>query len=279
VVDFANERAASLLRRKTVFVSRAREECAELGAELETRGAQVIASPLLRFALPEDLVPLDAALKRLGEFDWWLITSRHAVDFAAARSCAIGAPLAQLVRGACVSAVGTATAEAARRAGIAVEYVAKHQSAAGLQDELASRVAGKRILLLRSNLADSALPTSLAARGAQVSDVICYRTLPPGAEEQKRLAAISWQRVDAAVFFSPSAIRHLAEAIGPQKMKEATSESVSVAAGPTTAEAARHHGFNRCVEAEEPSPAAILSALETWFASRQSHKMTGVHPG
>jgi uroporphyrinogen-III synthase len=279
VVDFANERAESVLHGKTVFVSRAREECAELSAELETRGAQVIASPLLRFALPEDLVPLDTALGRLGEFDWWLITSRHAVEFAVARSYAIGAPLAQLVRGACVGVVGTATAEAARRAGIAVACVAKQQSAVGLQDELASQVAGKRILLLRSNLADSVLPRWLAARGAEITDVICYRTLPPGEEEQKRLAAVSWQRVDAAVFFSPSAIRHLAEAIGPQKMKEATSESVSVAAGPTTAEAARRHGFHQCVEAEEPAPPAIISALEAWFANRQSRKMTGVHPG
>src|SRR6202040_649760 len=113
---------------------------------------------------------------------WWLITSRHAVDFAVARSYAIGAPLSQLARGACVGVVGTATAEAAHKAGMAVEYVAKHQSSAGLKDELASQMAGKRILLLRSNLADSALPTSLAAQGAQVTDVICYRTLPPGDE-------------------------------------------------------------------------------------------------
>jgi len=283
VVDRADGRAESALRRKTIFVSRAREQCSDLCAHLESRGAQVIASPLLRFALPEDLVPLDAALQALGEFDWWLITSQHAVEFAAARCYTLGAQLAELARVVRVGAVGVATAEAACRAGIAVEYVAKQQSGAGLAEELAGKVACKRVLLLRSNLADSALPTSLAARGAEITDVIAYRTLPPADEERKRVTEISWEHVDAAIFFSPSAIRHLADAIGAEKMREVSGNAVSVAVGPTTAEAARKHGFVRCVQAEEPSPAAVVRALEECFAHRQSQsqsqKMTGAHRG
>jgi uroporphyrinogen-III synthase len=283
VVDRVDERAASALRSKTIFVSRAREQCSDLCAHLESSGAQVIASPLLRFALPQDLVPLDAALQALGEFDWWLITSQHAVEFAAARCHALGAQLAELAHVVRVGAVGVATAEAARCAGIAVEYVAKQQSASGLAEELAGKVARKRVLLLRSNLADSALPTSLAARGAEVSDIIAYRTLPPADQVRKRLTEISWEHVDAAIFFSPSAIRHLAEAIGAEKMKEISAKAVSVAVGPTTAEAARKHGFERCVQAEEPSSAAVAHALEECFAHRQaqsqSQKMTGAHRG
>lgn len=283
MVDRVDERAASALRSKTIFVSRAREQCSDLCAHLESSGAQVIASPLLRFALPQDLVPLDAALQALGEFDWWLITSQHAVEFAAARCHALGAQLAELAHVVRVGAVGVATAEAARRAGIAVEYVAKQQSASGLAEELAGKVACKRVLLLRSNLADSALPTSLAARGAEVSDIIAYRTLPPADQVRKRLTEISWEHVDAAIFFSPSAIRHLAEAIGAEKMKEISAKAVSVAVGPTTAEAARKHGFERCAQAEEPSSAAVAHALEECFAHRQaqsqSQKMTGAHRG
>ena len=283
MVDRVDERAASALRSKTIFVSRAREQCSDLCAHLESSGAQVIASPLLRFALPQDLVPLDAALQALGEFDWWLITSQRAVEFAAARCRALGAQVADLAHVVRVGAVGVATAEAARCAGIAVEYVAKQQSAPGLAEELAGKVAGKRVLLLRSNLADSALPTSLAARGAEITDVIAYRTLPPADQVRKRLTEISWEHVDAAIFFSPSAIRHLADTIGAEKMKEISAKAVSVAVGPTTAEAARKHGFERCVQAEEPSSAAVAHALEECFTHRQSQtqsqKMTGAHRG
>jgi uroporphyrinogen-III synthase len=273
------DRSASSLLQKTVFVSRAREESASLCSMLESRGARVIASPLLRFALPEDLVPLDSVLKMLGEFDWWLITSQHAVEFAAARSQALGAKLTQLTRGVRVGAIGSATEKAARQIGVEVGYVAKHQSGAGLAEEIAARLAGKRVLLLRSNLADSSLPASLAREGAEVTDVIAYRTLPPDQEEKNRLTSIAWEHVDAAVFFSPSAIRHLAEALGAEKMKKVYVSTVSVAVGPSTAEAVRRQGFERCTQAEEPSSGAIASSLEEWFANRQSHKMTGVNRG
>ena len=269
----------STLRQKIIFVSRAREESAELCSELESRGARGIASPLLRFESPEDLVPLDAALQGLGEFDWWLVTSRHTIEFAAVRSHALGLSLAKLSRGVCVGVVGPATEKAAREAGLQVEYVARQQSAAGLAEELAAQVAGHRVLLLRSNLADSSLPVLLASRGAEVTDVIGYRTLPPIDEEQGYLKLIAWESVDAAIFFSPSAIRHLVEIIGADKMKTLCASAVSVAVGPTTAEAARSHGFERCVQAEDPSASAIAHALEEWFAHRQSHKMTGVQRG
>jgi uroporphyrinogen III methyltransferase/synthase len=269
----------SPLRQKTIFVARAREEAAELCGELESRGAQVLAAPLLRFALPEDLVPADSVLKTLGEFDWWLITSQHAVEFAALRTHALGISLAKATRGIRVGVVGTATEKAAREAGIAVEYVARHQSAAGLAAELGAQVAGRRVLLLRSNLADASLPVLLASRRAEVTDVVSYRTLPPDEDEKKRLAAIAWESVNAAVLFSPSSIRHLAETIGADKMKQVCTSALAVAVGPTTAEAARRQGFDRCVQAEDPSPGAIANALQEWFAHRQSQKMTGANPG
>jgi uroporphyrinogen-III synthase len=261
---------------KVVFVSRSREEARELCDALESSGGSVIAASLLRFALPEDPVTMDATLKSLRKFDWWLITSRRAVEFAAARRRAIGDPLAEIVKGVRVGVVGTATAKAARAAGIAVAYVARQQSAVGLAEELAEKVAGKRVLLLRSNLADSALPASLAKSGAEVTDVIAYRTLPPDEEEKRRLASIAWENVNATVFFSPSAIRHLANAIGTEKMRKAARRALCVAVGPTTADAARQLGFERCVQAEEPSAAAVVSALEESFANRRSRKVMGV---
>ncbi len=267
------------LSQKAVFVSRAREESAELCNELESRGALVLAAPLLRFALPEDLVPADSVLRTLGEFDWWLITSQHAVEFAAMRTRALGISLPEATRGIRVGVVGTATEKAAREAGIAVEYVAKQQSAAGLATELAAQVAGKRVLLLRSNLADASLPVLLASRQAEVTDVVSYRTLPPDEDEKERLAAVPWKGVDAAVFFSPSSIRHLAEAIGVDKMKQVCASTLAVAVGPTTAEAARRQGFDRCVQAGDLSSGAIAEALQEWFAHRQSQKMTGANPG
>jgi len=265
---------AASLTGKTVFISRAREESPELCKALESQGARIFAEPLLRFAPPEDSTVMDIALAKLGEFDWWLLTSRHAVEFAVLRSRVLGRSLKALSGRVQVAAVGSATASAAQAAGLQLSYSAHQQSGAGLAAELALRVAGKRVLLLRSSLADSALPQALAAGKAVVTDVIAYRTLGPDDDAKSRLASRSWGNIDAAIFFSPSAIRNLAEAIGPERMKIVIS-CLSVAIGPTTAEAARQIGFTRWVQAQEPSLEAILAALDEGLEANAAQRTTG----
>ena len=217
---------------------------------------------------------MDAALSKLGEFDWWLITSRNAVEFAASRSRALGKSLKELAGRVFVGAVGSATANAAQAAGLQVSYAAHQQSAAGLATELALRVAGKRVLLLRSSLADSSLPRLLSESGAQVTDVVAYCTLGPDDATKTRLVAVPWATIDGTIFFSPSAVQNLAEAIGVEQMKAATN-SLCVAVGPTTAGAARQMGFLCCVASQEPSLEAIIEALHAGLAASASQKATG----
>ena len=271
------EPAVLSLAGKTVFVSRARQESPELFKTLESEGASVVAEPLLRFAPPEDTTVIDAALSKLGEFDWWLITSRHAVEFVSSRSRALGRPLSDLAGRVLVGAVGSATSNAAQAAGLKVSYAAHQQSGSGLAAELALRVAGKRVLLLRSNLADSSLPRALAAHQAQVTDVVAYCTIGPNAAAKARLASLAWGLVDAAIFFSPSAIRNLVDAIGQEKIKT-LANCVAVAIGPTTADALKETGFARSVQAEEPSLESIVAALHAGLAVLASQKLGGARP-
>jgi uroporphyrinogen-III synthase len=263
------------LTGKAVFVSRAREESPELCRVLESEGAGVIAEPLLRFAPPEDSTAVDAALRNLGEFDWWLMTSRHAVDFAVKRSRAIGSPLKTLAGRVLIGAVGGATANAAHSAGLRVSYAAHQQSAAGLASELALKLAQKRVLLLRSNLADSSLPQALAKSGASVTDLIAYYTLAPDDKTKARLVSVTWAEVHAAIFFSPSAIHNLLASIGPELMHQVTDFVVSVAVGSTTAEAARQAGFRHSFQAEQPSLESIMAALHAGLRASPPPKMTG----
>src|SRR5262249_55702394 len=146
------------LTGKSVFVSRAREESPELCRVLESQGAAVVGEPLLPVSPPEESTLIDAALTRPRGLAKWVITKRHAVEFVAFRSRALGRTLKELSGHVQIGAVGSATSNAAHRAGLQVSYAAHQQSGAGLAVELAPRVAGKRVLLLRSSLADSTLP-------------------------------------------------------------------------------------------------------------------------
>jgi len=263
------------LNGKAIFVSRAREESPELCRVLESEGAKLITEPLLRFAAPEDTTSIDVALQNLAEFDWWVLTSRHAVEFAALRGRVLKRSLKELAGQVRIGAIGSATSRAAQAAGLQVSYAAHEQSSAGLAAELALSLAGKRVLLLRSNLADSSLPQALAKSGSQVTDLIAYYTLGPDDATKARLESLDWGGVDSAIFFSPSAIQNLALAVGPERWKVLANSLLAVAIGATTAEALRQSGVPRCVQAQQPSLEEIIAALHAGLAISPSHKIMG----
>ncbi len=78
------------LAGKSIVITRAPEQAAELIGSLERLGAEVVLLPMVRFAVPEDLASLDGAIGRLAEFDWILFTSQNAVRFFAVRQSELG---------------------------------------------------------------------------------------------------------------------------------------------------------------------------------------------
>lgn len=256
------EARESALAGRSILVTRARHQSRELCRELAARGARAIAVPMLRFALPQDTGSLDGALRNLAQFAWWLLTSQNAVEFAVMRGAQIGVDVAEAARGVPVAAVGPATAEAARQAGILVQRVAREPIGVKLAEEFAEELRGEKVLLLRSDLADSRLPAKLREIGAQVSDVIAYRTLPPGERELQALGEVRWSEAAAALFFSPSAVRHFVGAVGLPVLRREAKHLLFVAIGPVTLEVIREFGFERTAQARDASVPAIVGALE-----------------
>jgi uroporphyrinogen-III synthase len=225
---------------------------------------------MVRFALPEDTAELDGTLRRIGEYDWWLLTSQNAVQFAAKRAAALGIELAKTAGSVNIAAVGSATAAAAERYGLRTSCIAKTHSE-GLAQELAEKVCGKRVVLLRSELADESMPAVLREHGAEVTEAVAYRVLPPEEREQRKLREMNWQRVDAAIFFSPSALKAFVDAIGTSRVHELCDEIIFVAIGPTTAGAIRERGFPRKVQAEDTTNEAAVNALEVYLRRAEAH--------
>src|SRR5258708_37620933 len=135
--------------------------------------------PLVAFADPEDFAPLDAAIAQIEQFDWIIFTSAQAVRAVLNRSIALKKPLIRAGSKVQVASVGPVTAEAARQAGFPVEYIAETHTGAALAKELGERLRGTRVFLPRSNRANPDLPPALERYGAEVTEVIAYRTLRP----------------------------------------------------------------------------------------------------
>jgi uroporphyrinogen III methyltransferase/synthase len=255
------------LAGKRVVVTRAAEQAEGLGAELERLGAEVVYLPLVRYEPLENNQPLDEVLWNLAEFDWLILTSQNAVRFLTARRETLPGRSAALTK---IAAVGTATADAAQAAGWDVDFVSSRATGEALAQELGERVRRKRVLLPRSDRARPDLPEALRRAGAEMIEVVAYRTVfadlrnSPGAEILRN------GRVDVITFASPSAFQGLVQAFGAGRMRELAEISVFAAIGPTTAGAIRDAGLPVRVQAEESSAGALAQAIAEHFEKQKT---------
>jgi uroporphyrinogen III methyltransferase/synthase len=252
------------LAGKRIVVTRAPEQAQALVHELERFGAEVILLPAVAFESPLDSGPLDRALGELSAFDWVLFTSQNAVRFVSSRLEQIG--LEKIVQR--VAALGPATAEAAREQGFSVDYVAASHTAHGLANELQASLKGCRVFLPCSDRGDRQIGNDLRDVGAQVTDVIAYRTVAPEAPDHTILESIRGGKVDVIIFASPSAFHNLAGFLGVSHLVK-LAESVQYAAiGPTTARSMRESGVRVHIEAEEASAVGLADAIVKHYEDR-----------
>jgi uroporphyrinogen III methyltransferase / synthase len=253
---------AQPLAHKRIVLTRAPEESADLVRALESLGAEVILLPTVAFAPPKDWQKLDDKLRRLDAFDAILFLSKNAVRYIFERCAQLGIKCEMVGSpNRFIAAVGPATAQALTEKGLRVNYVAKNHTGESLVRELGQSLAGRRVLLPRSDRGDDRVATALREIGATVTEVIAYRTAAPAALDPAILARVRGGEVDAVVFASPSAFHNLRDSVGPEKIAQLSARVQFVAIGPTTARAIRESGARVAIEAEEASAASLAAAL------------------
>jgi uroporphyrinogen III methyltransferase / synthase len=258
----------SSLSGKTVVVTRAADQAAELVSAIAAEGAQVVLFPLVSFAAPADWGPLDAQLSQLGSFDAILFLSKNAVRYVAERSRTRGISWDfSCAHRPLIAAVGRGTRAAALREGIIVDYVAKNQNAESLVRELGSSLAGRSVFVPRSDRGDEDLSRALAEVGARATQVVAYRTTAPEHPDGVILERIRRPEVDALLFASPSAFAHLCDLIPAGELASLSLKIRFAAIGATTARAMREAGVTVAIEASEPSAAGVTRALARYYQS------------
>ncbi len=243
---------------RRVLVTRARERAGELCAALAARGAAPVRVPLLAFGPPPDAAALAAAFARVDAYDWLVLTSATALRFAPTLA----------LRRARVACIGSATAAAARRAGleVAVEPLGRStpsELVAGMA--AVARLGGAQILFPCAEHAREELPAALEATGARVERVVAYRTTAP-ADAAAVLRKALAQPLDAVTFTSPSSVRHLFELLGEQRALELARSARFAAIGPTTRAELAARGVTRVVVSERQTGEDLARALEAAFA-------------
>ena len=260
------ESGPSPLAGKRVVITRAALQSSDLFDKLKHRGAIPVVLPLVSFTPPDDYAPLDAALRRWKQFDWCIFTSAFAVQSVALRAAKFGRNLGKGGAPPNVAVVGPATKDKAEKAGFFVEHQAQTHLGVALAQELGDRVHNKYVLLPRSDRANPDLPSALRALGADVTEVVAYKTLRPTAADHETIERVAKGEADAVLFFSPSAVHTFVDLVGRERVKALQARMAMASIGPVTAAALRDAGIQRVVTAPEATSDAVVTALEGCFA-------------
>ncbi len=210
-------------------------------------GAEPVEVPVIEIQPPASYDALDTSLRKLETYDWLILTSANAVQVLAERAAASGIVFA--VKSPQVAAVGNATAEAARQAGLTVAVIPDAYVAEGLVSLLGQRVHGKRVLLARAAVARDVIPAALRAFSAFIDVVDAYQNvIPEGAPERLRRALDA--RIDAATFTSSSSATHLAEVARAAGVGFPFAGVPAISIGPITSATLRDLGWTPAAESE-----------------------------
>jgi uroporphyrinogen-III synthase len=263
---------------KRIVITRAAAQSEALARELAALGAFPVVVPLVAFAEPEDFALLDEAIAEIHRFDWMILTSAQAVRALIKRCQNLKRSLVRPDAKLRIGCVGPVSAEAARQAGLRVEYVAETHNGVGLAEELGNRLQGAKVFLPRSDRANPGLPAALKLHGAEVTEAVAYRTLRPSVVDERNLRQVADGTADAVLFFSPSAVQHFAELLGDGQLRALQDKLAITAVGPVTANALSESGVSRAVVAADTTAAAVIESLEKYFGEAGKAAPAGVKP-
>ncbi|MFQ5817310.1 MAG: uroporphyrinogen-III synthase [Terriglobia bacterium] len=253
-----------LLGRRIV-ITRTREQARSLRAALEAQGAVVHELPTIALAPPPSWQPLDAALCRLGSYDWVVFTSANGVENFFARLKRAGKNAHALAQ-AKLAAIGPATAEALRRQGVVADVVPREFRAEGLVAAFGRvRWRGKRVLVARAAAAREVLPRELQRRGARVDVVAVYQTVLAVKSRQAARKLFAKQRPDIITFTSSSTARNFAALLGRRQARRVLRDMAIAAIGPVTAATVRRLGWRVAVTSNPHTIPALVRAIVGYF--------------
>jgi len=253
---------------RRVVVTRARAQAGELSVELERLGAEVLEFPTIEVRPPEDLGPLDAAIHDLDSFDWLVFTSVNGVEAFVERLGRHGLDLRAAPRGAKIAAIGPATAERVREAGLRVDVVPREFRAEALIEELAAGgLAGEKVLIPRARVAREILPEKLREFGFEVVVPPAYESVLASERKDELARRLEAGEVDCVTFTASSTVENFVGAFGEGDARRLLGGTRVVCIGPITAETARGHGIRVDAEAGEYTILGLVEAVADLFAA------------
>ena len=248
---------------KRVLVVASVQQSNQLSQLLRGCGALPVELPILEVELAPNSEELDQAVRNLEDYQWLIFTSIDGVEAFFQRLFTQNHDVRRLVH-LRVGAIGPTTAKALEERGVKADYVPLKYSVKGFLGGLTRKdLGGCRVLLPRSDRAGKMLAAGLARLGAQVHEVVAYRTIVnvEAVSEGKQL--LSSGEVDVVSFTNPSTVAHFVSAL---KMEvDVVNRALVACIGPKTEAAASKAGLRVDIVAREHTVRGLLEAMEGHF--------------
>jgi uroporphyrinogen III methyltransferase/synthase len=236
---------------------------ADFAAKIICRGGNSIEFPTMKIKPLTESNEFLRAVARLqrAEFDWVIFTSANGVNifFEALQGLSKDA---RIFGPAKIAAIGSETAVTLSEFGIKADFVPTVFTGEQLGKQLMcfTSLRGKKVLLLRSQVASMELVELLERAGADVLDAAIYTAIEQKSESNWLIERIGRGEIDWLTFASPSSARMFFEQV---TIGVVNSGNVKVASiGPTTSEQLKNLGVRIDVTAEGHTIDGLLDAIE-----------------
>lgn len=253
--------AARDLAGITVLVTRPAGQADAFARAIEERGGIAFRFPTIEILPPPEPDIVRAQLARIGDADFAIFVSANAV----AQAHALLGPekIPARVR---LAAVGSATAEALRLLGYGdILSPAGRQDSEGIA-ALAefAMVRGKRVVILRgAGGGREWLAETLAARGADVHYIECYRRVPTGADPMPLRLALARGGIRVVTVTSIETLDGLMRVAGDDA-RPALAGLPIICASARIGAHARSLGLHQVHVAPSAGTAAMTESLQRW---------------
>lgn len=247
-----------------VLVTRPAGQGDALCQGIDARGFSAHQLPLLALEpLPELPAAERSRVLALDEFQHIIFISANAVRFGMAM---IENYWPQLPLGLNWYAVGDGTARALAAFGVTAQTPGPDMTSEGLLALPGLRgCGGERVLLVKGEGGRDALARELAARGARVETLACYRRVAPALTPEDFAAALARWDIGFIMISSGEGLANMLALLGPEETSKLQDVRLLLPSA-RVAEAATAAGFRQCLVAGNASDNAMLRALDAWVA-------------
>lgn len=246
---------------KNIVVTRDKNGNADFAAKIISRCGNPVEFATIKTKSLTQTNQFLQTLTELAKYDWIIFTSGNGVTIFFDCLQSMGKD-ARVFAAAKIAVIGSETAAKLTEFGIKADFVPGVFTSEELGKQLIgyTNVKGRKVLLLRSQLASNELVKLLEQAGAEVKNQPIYTVETQKSECGPLTEKINAGSIDWLTFTSPSSVRGFLEQIPTQVVKSSDVKVISI--GPVTSEQLANLGVEVDLTADEHTIDGLLAAIE-----------------